>query len=104
MSEASILVLEDLRWSMCLTKGPKSRKMPLKDRISPIRNPYLARPLPFLPGLLTPILSVRSSILLGQCREEHCRTGLQDRAAGSWSSKTLQGSVCHPTTLWSDLG
>lgn len=57
---------------------PKSRKMPLKDRISPVRNPNLAHPLPFLPGLLTPILSVRSVILLGRCREDHCGTRRQE--------------------------
>ena len=55
---------------------PKSsREMHLKDRISLIRNPYLPTYfLSFLSGLLTPILSLRSVILLGRCREERCKT------------------------------
>lgn len=60
------------------TEGPKSWEMPLKDRISPVRNTYSAHPLPFLPDLLTPILSVRSVILLGRCEEERCRSGRQE--------------------------
>lgn len=78
LSEASILVLQDLRWSICPYREPKSREMPLKDRISPVRNTYFAHPLPFLPDLLTPILSVRSVILLGHCEEERCRSGRQE--------------------------
>lgn len=70
--------------------------MLLKDRISPIRNTYLANSLPFLPGLLTPILSVRSVVLLGRLQGG----ALQERVAGSLRpSKTLQGSASHPTTL-----
>lgn len=78
------------------TEGPESREMLLKDRISPIRNTYLANSLPFLPGLLTPILSVRSVVLLGRLQGG----ALQERVAGSLRpSKTLQGSAPHPTTL-----
>lgn len=53
-------------------------EMPKKDRISPVRNTYLAHPLPFLPVLLTPILSVRSVILLGRRKKERCRTRRQE--------------------------
>lgn len=78
------------------TEGPKSREMLLKDRISPVRNTCLANSLPFLPGLPTPILSVRSVVLLGRLQGG----ALQERVAGSLRpSKTLQGSASHPTTL-----
>lgn len=40
--------------------------MPVKDRISPARNTYFdEQPLTFLPGLLTPILSVSSVLPVG---------------------------------------
>lgn len=62
---------------MSLQRAQKA-EMPLKDRISPVRNTYFAHPLPFLSDLLTPILSVRSVILLGRCEEERCRSRRQE--------------------------
>lgn len=63
-------------------------------------------PLPCPPTLCLSCLAcwllscpLRSVVLLGRCREEHCR----DQAAGSQgSSKTLRGSASRPTTLPSD--
>lgn len=60
--------------------------MPVKDRISPTRNTYFAeQPLTFLPGLLTPILSASSVLLLGEkcCRK---RRFLQDASGVNDSS------------------
>lgn len=52
--------------------------MALKGRISPVRNTSFAHPSPFLLGLLTPILSVRSVVLLRLCQEALCSTGQQE--------------------------
>lgn len=72
--------------------------MPVKDRISPARNTYFAeQPLTFLPGLLTPILSVSSVLLLGD-------SGRRSAAGSAGPCKTLQGSATRPIWLWSDVG
>lgn len=55
--------LYNLGWCMHLHIG---RSMPVKGRISPTRNTYFTeQPRTFLPGLLTPILSANSVLLLG---------------------------------------
>lgn len=75
--DAINLVLQDPRRSMhlYLTEGPKSREMLLKDRISPIRNPYLS--FPAWPADSYPVREV--------CRPPGTVQGgaLQDRVAGS---------------------
>lgn len=83
----------DLRWRLHLSRSPQSAEMPLKGRISPVRNTYFAHPSPFLPGLTDshPVREV--------CRPPGTLPGgdLSHRAAGSpGSSKTFQRSASPP--------
>lgn len=78
VSNTNTLILQDLRWDMHLCRGPTEQKDSSERQDIPVRNTYFASALPFLPGLLTPILSVRSLILLRRCQEERCRSGRQE--------------------------
>lgn len=73
--------------SQCLMQAPLSSKTPsISQRALKAEGclwktgyPRSGTPtLPFLPGLLTPILSMRSVVLLGRCREERRKTGQQE--------------------------